>query len=128
MPVKKKPIVRCQILDELLVDRYHNYSWDDLTNEVKRRLGELGLEYVVRRTIEEDVEYLEYGPQFVEIERYSASYLDQRSLTTKKKRCLRYADPTFSIYKKEMTNDEKYLLSEALWMSRRWKRRRGLIG
>ena len=114
MPVKKKPIVRYQILDELLADRYHNYSWDDLTNEVNRRLGELGMEYVVRRTIEKDIEYLEYGPQFVEIERYSASYLDQRSLTTKKKRCLRYADPTFSIYKKEMTNDEKYLLSEAL--------------
>ena len=114
MPVKKKPIVRYQILDELLADRYHNYSWDDLTKEVNRRLGELGMEYVVRRTIEKDIEYLEYGPQFVEIERYSASYLDQRSLTTKKKRCLRYADPTFSIYKKEMTNDEKYLLSEAL--------------
>lgn len=114
MPVKKKPIVRYQILDELLADRYHNYSWEDLTKEVNRRLAELDMEDVVRRTIEKDIEYLEYGPQLVEIERYSASYLDQRTLTTKKKRCLRYADPTFSIYKKEMTNDEKYLLSEAL--------------
>ena len=114
MPVKKKPDTRYQILDELLSDRYHNYSWDDLTKEVNARLAKLDLEPVGRRTIEKDVEYLEYGPQYVEFERYSASYLDQNTLTTKKKRCLRYADPTFSIYKKEMTNDEKYLLSEAL--------------
>ena len=55
MPVKKKPIVRYQILDELLADRYHNYSWDDLTNEVNRRLGKLGMEYVVSRTIEKEI-------------------------------------------------------------------------
>ena len=32
------------------------------------------------------------------------------------KRCLRYANPSFSIFKKEMTDDEEYLLKEALSM------------
>ena len=114
MPLNKRASIRYQILDELLSDRHHNYSWDDLTKEVNLRLNELDLESVGRRTVEKDVEYLEYGPQCIEIERYSAPYLDQRTMTTRSKRCLRYADPTFSIYKKEMTDDEKYLLSQAL--------------
>ncbi|MFR9503193.1 MAG: WYL domain-containing protein, partial [Rikenellaceae bacterium] len=32
------------------------------------------------------------------------------------KRCLRYSDPSFSIFKKSMTDDERHLLSEALSM------------
>ena len=33
MPINKNAIMRYKILDELLSDRYHNYSLDDLTNE-----------------------------------------------------------------------------------------------
>lgn len=38
MPKNKNGMTRYQILDELLSNRYHNYSIDDLTNEVNRRL------------------------------------------------------------------------------------------
>ena len=66
-------MTRYKILDELLSCRYHNYSLDDLTEEVNKRLTELypDTNGVVRRTIEKDITYLEYeGPFLVEIERY----------------------------------------------------------
>ena len=40
MPINKKAIIRYRILDELLSNRYHNYSLDDLTQEVNNRLAE----------------------------------------------------------------------------------------
>ena len=41
MPVNKNAMTRYKILDELLSSRYHNYSLDDLTEEVSNRLAEL---------------------------------------------------------------------------------------
>ena len=73
MPANKNAMTRYKILDELLSCRYHNYSLDELTEEVNKRLTELypDTNGVVRRTIEKDITYLEYeGPFLVEIERY----------------------------------------------------------
>ncbi len=58
-------MTRYKILDELLSSRYHNYSLDDLTEEVSNRLADMypDTHGVVRRTIEKDIYYLEYeGP------------------------------------------------------------------
>lgn len=69
-------MTRYRILDELLSNRYHDYSLDDLTEEVNRRLAEIDPDTngVVRRTIEGDIRYLEYdSPFMVEIDRYSVS-------------------------------------------------------
>lgn len=112
-------MTRYKILDDLLSDQYHNYSLDDLTEEVSNRLAEIDPKSggVVRRTIEKDIEYLEYtGPFLVQIERYTASAFDRERQRDVKKKCLRYEKPGYSIFKKEMTDDEKYLLSEALSM------------
>jgi len=117
MPANKNAMTRYKILDELLSSRYHNYSLDDLTEEVSNRLAEIYPESngVVRRTIEKDIYYLEYeGPFLVDIERYSVPSYSKEKRKTFSKQCLRYAQPSFSIFKKEMTDDEKYLLSEAL--------------
>ena len=118
MPKNKNAMTRYKILDELLSDRYHDYTLDDLTNIVNDRLAVLDIEPIVRRTIEKDIQYLEYDSDFlVEIERYTSKGVDsfdkesQRTIT---KRCLRYADPTFSIFKKAMSDDERYLLRELL--------------
>lgn len=110
-------MTRYKILDELLSNRYHNYSFDDLTEEVNKRLSEMYPEHngVVRRTIEKDIYYLEYeGPFMVEIERYSVVGYNLEKQTTQTKQCLRYANPSFSIFKKEMSSDEEYLLKEAI--------------
>ncbi|MCI6168570.1 MAG: WYL domain-containing protein [Muribaculaceae bacterium] len=103
------------ILDELLSNRYHDYSLDDLTNEVSRRLSEIysDTKGVVRRTIEKDINYLEYeGPFMAEIERKWMPYVNSDGKTSQKK-CLRYKDPSFSIFRKALSDEEKYLLKEA---------------
>lgn len=112
MPANKNAMTRYKILDELLSNRYHNYSLDDLTEEVSKRLSEMypDTNGVVRRTIEKDIYYLEYeGPFMVDIERYTVP-------GDNKKQYLRYSNPAFSIFKKEMSDDEEYLLREALSM------------
>lgn len=117
MPANKNAMTRYMILDELLSNRYHNYSLDDLTNEVNLRLGELypNTNGVVRRTIEKDIYYLEYeGPFMVDIERYIAVGYNKDKQETFNKQCLRYSNPAFSIFKKDLSDDEKYLLCETL--------------
>ena len=124
MPKNKNAMTRYQILDELLSNRYHNYSIGDLTDEVNRRLAEMEKapdkkgktdKSVSRRCIELDIQYLEKeSPFFVEVERYSVPAYSIEKQKTCTKRCLRYEDPSFSIFKKKMTSDEEYLLSEAL--------------
>ena len=79
MPATKNAMTRYMILDELLSDKYHDYSLDDLTEEVSNRLAELDedSEGVVKRTIEKDIAYLEYESPFsVEIDRH---YVDSFS-------------------------------------------------
>lgn len=110
-------MTRYKILDELLSNRYHNYSLDDLTEEVCNRLAELcpNTNGVVRRTIEKDIAYLEYeGPFLVDIERYSVPGYNKEKKRSYMKQCLRYAHPSFSIFKKQLSDDEECLLGEAL--------------
>lgn len=117
MPTNKNAMTRYKILDELLSSRYHNYSLDDLTEEVSNRLTEIypNSNGVVRRTIEKDIYYLEYeGPFMAEIERYSVPYYSKEKRKSVMKQCLRYAHPSFSIFKKDMTDDEIYLLKSAI--------------
>lgn len=109
-------MTRYMILDELLSNRYHDYSLDDLTEEVSRRLSEMysDTKGVVRRTIEKDIDYIENeGPFMAEIERKWVPCVNSHGKTSQKK-CLRYKEPGFSIFKKELSDDEKYLLREAL--------------
>lgn len=115
MPANKNAMTRYMILDDLLSNRYHDYSLDDLTDEVSRRLSELYSDSkgVVRRTIEKDINYLEYeGPFMAEIERKWVPCVNSNGKTSQKK-CLRYKDPSFSIFRKALSDDEKYLLKEA---------------
>jgi len=116
MPANKNAMTRYMILDELLSNQYHDYSLDDLTNEVSHRLSDLypNTKGVVRRTIEKDIDYLEYeGPFLVEIERRWVPCINKETGKTTTKKCLRYKDPSFSIFKKELSIDEKLLLKEA---------------
>lgn len=108
-------MTRYKILDELLSNKYKNYSLDDLTEEVNIQLNEMGISAVTRRCIEKDIKYIECdGPFYAEIQRYSVNGYNKEKQKSCIKKCLKYADPSFSIYKKEMSTDEKYLLSEAL--------------
>ena len=115
MPANKNAVTRYYILDKLLANRYRNYSVVDLHELVNEELHELDLEPVSIRTIQYDINYIEKpGIFFADIERYQVDAVSQNNPDlTVKKECLRYADPSFSIFKKKLTDDEKYLLREA---------------
>lgn len=104
MPTNKNALSRIKFLDELLSDRHHFYNLNDLTEKCNEKLESIDEKPVTRRMIEKDLYYIKYGTFCAEIEKYSAAG----------KRCLRYADPSFSIFTKKLSNDEKNLLQETL--------------
>ena len=57
MPTNKNAMTRYKILDDLLSNRYHNYSLDELMEEVNYRLPEMypDTNGVGSRTIEKDI-------------------------------------------------------------------------
>lgn len=88
----------------MLSDRKHFYDIHDLTEKCNEKLITAGLTEVTQRCIEKDINYLEYDPFFANIERF-------RVLG---RRCLRYANPSFSIFKKELSAEESNLILEVL--------------
>lgn len=116
MPTNKNALTRIALLDKLLADRYHAYSIQDMTDYLQRELPQYGQENgVTKRCVEKDIEYLEYNfPILIDFERYSVDAYSANSDKAYKKRCIRYADPTFSIFKKKLTEDEKAILASAL--------------
>lgn len=107
-------MTRYMVLDKLLSNRYHNYTVDELLDEVNNHLDELSIEPIGIRCLEKDIAYLrgENSPFMAEIESYFVDVDNGKQ--TVRKRCLRYADPSFSIFHKDMSDEEEYLLSQAL--------------
>lgn len=121
MPTNKNAMIRYQILDELLSNRYHPRTMQELADEVNVRLLDMGMEpakgkddVVGLRCIQKDIKFLqEASPWDVEIEKVPRADMDssERNHTSY---ALRYACPSFSIFKKQLTDDEKYLLGEVM--------------
>ena len=116
MPANKNSLTRIVLLDKLLADRYHSYSIQDMTDTLNRELPGYGQRNgVSKRCVEKDLEYLEKNfPVPVELERYTVEAHSMTSDRIYRKRCLRYADPTFSIFKDKLSEEEKGLLAAAL--------------
>jgi len=104
MPTNKNALARIAFLDALLADRHHYYNLDDLTEKCNERLEEIGVPAVTRRCIEKDIDFIE-GASF-------GGNIDKSTINGKY--CLRYADPSFSIFTKKLSDDEKNLLQEIL--------------
>lgn len=104
MPSNKNAVSRYKFIDELLSDRHHYYDIHDITEWCNKSLIEMGQPTVSQRCIEMDINYLEYAPFFADIERFRYEG----------KRCIRYSDPSFSIFTKKLSNYEKNLLCEVL--------------
>lgn len=114
MPVNKNAMTRYALIDKLLANRYRSYSIQDITDYLAEHLPDFGQEPVSKRCVEKDINYLEFGSPFdVEIEEYWVDAPDKNGRSYRK-RCIRYADPTFSIFKSKLTEDEKTVLSTAL--------------
>ena len=104
MPSNKNALTRYMFLDEMLSDRHHFYDINDLTEKCNEKLVNAGQPTVTRRCIEKDINYLEYDPFYAEMDRFRVNG----------KRCIRYADPSFSIFHKQLTDEESNLILEVL--------------
>ena len=115
--MNKSIMTRLKILDNLLSNRYHYYSISDMVEEINKKMEDIdpNTNGVGIRTVEKDINYLEkVSPFNVVIERYTTECYNGETGKTFNKRCLRYKDQSFSIFKKEMTEDEKILLNETI--------------
>ena len=104
MPTNKNAFQRYVYLDPLLADQHHYYDIHDLTEHVNRCLRAEEKPEVDIRTIQKDIKALEGDP----------FYIDIRRSRENGKSCICYDDPTFSIFNKKLTEDEKNLLRELL--------------
>ena len=104
MPTNKNAFQRYVYLDPLLADQHHYYDIHDLTGHVNRCLRAEEKPEVDIRTIQKDIKALEGDP----------FYIDIRRSRENGKSCICYDDPTFSIFNKKLTEDEKNLLRELL--------------
>jgi len=104
MPTNKNALTRIYYLDGYLSDRNHYYDIHELTDKCNEMLYDAGLPEVTQRCIEKDIKYIQGDPFYAEIERY---WSNGRS-------CIRYLDSSYSIFKKELTEEECNLLQEVL--------------
>lgn len=104
MPTNKNALTRYKYLDEMLSDRHHFYDIHDLTEKCNEKLIDAGFPEVSQRCIEKDINYLEYEPFYAEIERYRSNG----------RRCIRYKSPSFTIFRKELSEEESNLILEVL--------------
>ncbi len=119
MPANKNAMTRYALLDHLLQDRRKNWSIQDMTDYLAEHLPEYGSEPVTRRMVEKDLQYLEYDSPFeVEFERFKVDAPTKSGDGVYKKPCLRYADSTFSIFHKALSEDERSLLASVpgMWL------------
>lgn len=104
MATNKNALIRYKHLDMLLSDRHHYYDINDLTEKVNDMLDELGLDTVTRRCIEKDLVYLTERPFCAPLKRFKHNG----------KSCVCYKSGSFSIFKQEMSREERNLLREVL--------------
>lgn len=112
MAENKTAMTRYKLIDEMLANRYRALSIQDITDELSEILPDYGQKAVTKRCVEKDLRYL-MGMFVDEITEYWVDALDKNGRTYRK-RCIRYEDPTFSIFKSKLSEDEKAVLATAL--------------
>ncbi|MBR0037364.1 MAG: WYL domain-containing protein [Bacteroidales bacterium] len=104
MATTKNALIRYKYLDLLLSDRHHYYDINDLTKKVNDMLYDDGFKTVTRRCIEKDLVCLTEAPFRAPIGHFKKSG----------KNCIAYEKASFSIFKQEMSREERTLLREVL--------------
>lgn len=116
MPSNKNAVIRYMYLDQMLSDRYHKYTCEDLLKKVNERLDFAGYptiggdpsdydHYIKsgKRVIQLDIQALQESPFNMEIDSSEKLYGAP---------VYRYADQTQSLFSKPLSDDEKRLLQE----------------
>ena len=92
------------ILDELLSDRLHAYSMNDLWERTNDALVRKNMEDVSKRCIEKDILCIENEPFYMELDKWKEDG----------KLRYRYADKRAHIFRRELKKEERLLLGECL--------------
>lgn len=103
MPTNKNALVRYRQLDRLLSDHHHYYNIHELTEKVNEKLDNDGMKMVTQRCIEKDL---------VDMEGLFSAPIDHFDWNGKY--CIKYSKYGFSIFKEEMSREERSLLREVL--------------
>lgn len=107
-------MTRYALIDQMLANRNRAFSIQDITETLAQQLPEFGQSAVSKRCVEKDLNYLEFDSPFdIELEEYWVDAIDKNDRPYRK-RCIRYADPTYSIFTQKLSEDEKSILSTAL--------------
>lgn len=104
MATNKNALIRYKHLDMLLSDRHHYYDINDLTERVNNMLYDEGFPEVTQRCIEKDIVSLQETPFNAPIKRFKRNG----------KSCIAYNNISFSIFKQEISREERTLLREVL--------------
>ena len=118
MPSNKNAVIRYMYLDQMLSDRYHKYTCEELFKKVNERLEFAGYPTIGgdksdydrylksgKRVIQLDIQALQDSPFNMEID--SSEKLFGSPV-------YRYADQTQSLFSKQLSDEEKRLLQEVL--------------
>ena len=118
MPSNKNAVIRYMYLDQMLSDRYNKYTCEDLLIKVNERLAFAGYHTIGgdqsdydhyiksgKRVIQLDIQALQDTPFNMEID--CTDKLNGSPV-------YRYADPTQSLFSKQLSDEEKRLLQEVL--------------
>lgn len=99
MPANKNALIRYRYLDELLSSRVKYYTRQELTDKLNEHLSKS----VSKRCVEKDL---------IDIQDEWGIEYDEKIFDGKK--YIHYADPSFSIFNKEITAEERTLLKSVL--------------
>ena len=103
MPTNKNALVRYRILDRYLSDHHHYYDIHDLTEKVNEYLDKERFSTVTQRCIEKDL---------VNMQGLFSAPIERETIDGKNR--IFYWNRSFSIFKQEMSREERSLLREVL--------------
>ena len=117
MPIDKNKNRRFQVLDRCFADQHRMYFVEDLQEACRKALSDAGMEHpdVSIRTIKSDIVEIETNSEF------NAELLSPEQSRYGKRRFYRYADPTFSIWKLDLNEEQLAQLKSILLMLRQFE-------
>ena len=106
MPVDKQVLLRYQVLNKCLRNRYREYTIDDLVDECNKALRRIDKPDVSKRTIQNDINTLETDYHIVLNE----------NLRQGRKRLYRYTDTSYSLPLYRMNDEERNKIEDAIYV------------
>lgn len=105
MPMNKNAVIRYRHIDSCLSHKHKRFTTQEIADYVNEKLREDDFPTVSLRCIQKDIKALTEEVFFAD--------LDYKERADGKK-YIHYADPSYSIFTKELSEDEEHLLSEVL--------------